>query len=106
MPLISTDLWASTGSTVPVSLVPVALGVLSFLCVLALPETRDHDFSEVLGGGYRRWPPLTFGPTQPGENRPGALFPAFCAVRAAALDTLIWSSPVCDGTLPGALLPG
>lgn len=49
VPLISTDLWASTGSTVPVSLVLVALGVLSFLCVLALPETRDHDFSDGLG---------------------------------------------------------
>ncbi|WP_409465590.1 MFS transporter [Amycolatopsis sp. GA6-003] len=51
VPLISTDLWASTGSTVPVSLVLVVLGVLSFLCVLALPETRDHDFSDGLGEG-------------------------------------------------------
>lgn len=51
VPLISTDLWASTGSTVPVSLVLVVLGVLSFLCVLALPETRDHDFSDGLGAG-------------------------------------------------------
>ncbi|MBN9739940.1 MFS transporter [Amycolatopsis sp. A1MSW2902] len=49
VPLISTDLWASTGSTVPVALVLVVLGVLSFLCVLALPETRDHDFSDGLG---------------------------------------------------------
>ncbi|WP_326929313.1 hypothetical protein [Amycolatopsis orientalis] len=51
VPLISTGLWASTGSTVPVALVLVALGVLSFLCVQALPETRDHDFSDGLGEG-------------------------------------------------------
>ncbi|WP_020658322.1 MFS transporter [Amycolatopsis benzoatilytica] len=49
VPLVSTDLWASTGSSVPVSLVLVVLGVLSLLCILGLPETRNHDFSDGLG---------------------------------------------------------
>ncbi|GAA3523299.1 MFS transporter [Amycolatopsis ultiminotia] len=49
VPLISTDLWASTGSSVPVALLLVGLGVLSLLCILGLPETRDHDFADGLG---------------------------------------------------------
>lgn len=51
VPLISTSLWASTHSTVPVSLVLMGLGVVSLLCVLALPETRDHDFTDGLHTG-------------------------------------------------------
>ncbi|MBB4684468.1 MFS transporter [Amycolatopsis jiangsuensis] len=49
VPLISTDLHASTGSSVPVSLLLIVLGVVSLLCILGLPETRDHDFADGLG---------------------------------------------------------
>lgn len=49
VPLVSTDLWASTGSSVPVSLLLIGLAVVSLGCILALPETRDHDFTDGLG---------------------------------------------------------
>ncbi len=48
VPLVSTDLWASTGSSAPVSLLLIGLAVLSFLCILGLPETREHDFTDGL----------------------------------------------------------
>jgi metabolite-proton symporter len=51
VPLVSADLWASTGSSVPVSLLLIGLAVVSLACILALPETRDHDFTDGLGRG-------------------------------------------------------
>jgi metabolite-proton symporter len=54
VPLLSTDLWASTGSSAPVSFLLIGLAVLSFLCVLGLPETREHDFADGLPVGDGR----------------------------------------------------
>ena len=50
VPLVSTDLWASTGSSVPVSLLLIGLAAVSLVCILLLPETRDHDYTDGLGG--------------------------------------------------------
>ncbi len=46
VPIVSTDLFASTGSTVPVSLVLIGLALISLLCLLGLPETKDDDFTD------------------------------------------------------------
>ena len=46
VPIVATDLWASTGSSVPVSVLLIAIAALSFACILALPETRDQDFTD------------------------------------------------------------
>lgn len=46
VPIVSTDLWAVSGSFVPVALVLVGLAVVSLFCIVALPETKDHDFRD------------------------------------------------------------
>ena len=54
VPLVSTQLWSSSNSSVPVSLMLVLIAVVSFVCILGLPETRDHDFTDGLGEGVPR----------------------------------------------------
>ena len=49
VPIVATDLWAATGSSVPVSLLLIGIAVVSLCCILALPETRDQDFTDGLG---------------------------------------------------------
>jgi MFS family permease len=50
VPLVSTALWSWTGSSTPVSVLLIGLGVISFVSVLGLPETLGHDFSDGLAG--------------------------------------------------------
>ncbi|HEX4246966.1 MAG TPA: hypothetical protein VH008_03805, partial [Pseudonocardia sp.] len=49
VPIVATDLWASTGSSVPVAALLIVIAALSLACILALPETRDHHFTDGAG---------------------------------------------------------
>lgn len=48
-PLVATDLLATTGASWPVSLYLLGVAIVCLLALLAMPETREDDFTDGLG---------------------------------------------------------